>query len=295
MLPNYWGTWTMFLILCFFSFLPRRYSLWLGRQIGIKFLRRNKKRASIAKLNLEWCFPDESEKVRQKILYDHVICYGQAIVDIGMIIRAPRRKIEQNYTIFGLDEFKSLLSSGKRVLLVIPHVVGIDMVGAALAKVAPGVSMMKAPKNLLMHWWLWRGRSRFGATILTREQGILQFARAIRAGKVGYIMPDEDLGEENCVYAKFFGIDTATIPVVGRLANITNSEVIPVSCKLDSNGHYNIRLMPPLVDFPTKDVVNDAATVNRAFEECIREDPEQYLWTLKWFQTRPDGRLSPYE
>jgi KDO2-lipid IV(A) lauroyltransferase len=35
--------------------------------------------------------------------------------------------------------------------------------------------------------------------------------------------------------------------------------------------------------------------VNAAFETVIRQAPEQYLWTLRWFRTRPNGESSPYD
>jgi lauroyl/myristoyl acyltransferase len=49
-----------------------------------------------------------------------------------------------------------------------------------------------------------------------------------------------------------------------------------------------------LESFPTTDELADAERINQVFEEGIRLAPEQYLWTLQWFRTQPDGDPSPY-
>lgn len=274
--------------------LPRSWVLALGRQIGQLFFRINKKRVDIARLNLQWCLPELSEEDREALLRRHLTRYGQAIVDMGLVWWASRSRIDRLCTMSGEAELEILRRSGEKVLLVIPHVLGIDMTGAALSRLAPGASMMKTPSNPLLHRWLWRGRTRFGARIFTRDQGLRPLVKAIRAGYVGYLMPDEDLGDAHSVFAPFFGISTATLPIVGRIARMTGARVIPVFCELNGDGRYHIRLGKALPDFPSGDLQADATTVNAAFEASIRTAPEQYLWTLKWFRTRPQGEVSPY-
>lgn len=266
----------------------------LGRQIGRLFFRRNQKRVRIARINLAWCFPDQDEAAREAILHDHLACYGQAILDLGLIWWAPRSRLDRLCTIHGEAELQTLQRSGEKILLIIPHVLGIDMAGAALARLGAGASMMKAPSSPLLNWRLWQGRSRFGAQIFTRDQGLRPLVKAIRAGRIGYFMPDEDLGHTHSVFAPFFGIATATLPVVGRVAKMTDAQVIPVFCRLDDSGHYHVTVGSPLVGFPKGDALTDATVVNAAFEAAIRQAPEQYLWTLRWFRTRPNGESSPY-
>ena len=266
----------------------------LGHQIGGLFFRINQKRVDIARVNLQWCFPELTEADREKLLRLHLTRYGQAILDMGLVWWASRSRIDRLCTVSGEYELEALRRSGEKVLLVIPHVLGIDMTGAALAQLAPGTSMMKTPSNPLLHRWLWRGRTRFGARIFTRDQGLRPLVKAIRAGHVGYLMPDEDLGDAASVFAPFFGIPTATLPVVGRIARMTGAKVIPVFCELDDRGRYHVKLGKSLSGFPSGDLQVDATTVNAAFEASIRTAPEQYLLTLKWFRTRPRGETSPY-
>ena len=169
----------------------------LGRGVGNLFFRVNKKRVRIARINLRWCFPHLDHQAREKILKTHLTRYGQAIIDLGLIRWGSRKTIDRLCTIEVEAELKDRVQSGEKILLIIPHVVGIDMAGAALARVARGAAMMKEPSNPLLHRWLLRGRTRFGARIFMRSQGVRPLVKSIRSGYVGYLMPDEDQGGEH--------------------------------------------------------------------------------------------------
>jgi lauroyl/myristoyl acyltransferase len=127
-----------------------------------------------------------------------------------------------------------------------------------------------------------------------RDQGLRGLVKAIKGGRIAYLIPDEDLGDTNSVFSPFFGIPTATVPVVGWLAKMTDAAVVPVFTRMLDNGRYAFDIKPPLPGFPIGDKQADAATVNSVFEAQIRSAPEQALWTFKWFKTRPDNDVSPY-
>ena len=292
--PRYWIQWAMMLCIGICTLLPRKSSLWLGDRLGSIFRARNHKRRMIAETNLRMCFPELSDHQRQVLMHRHFRLYGRAVIDLGLVWWGTRARLDGLCRVSGEPILRNLTRSGKPVLLITPHVVGVDMAGACLSRLAPGVSMMKRATDPLLTWRLWRGRTRFGATILMRDQGLRPMVKAMRRGRVGYLMPDEDLGDAHSVFAPFFGIPTATLPIVGRIARMTGARVIPVFCELNGDGRYHIRLGKALPEFPSGDLHSDATTVNAAFEASIRTAPEQYLWTLKWFRTRPQGEVSPY-
>ncbi|MEE8210306.1 MAG: hypothetical protein V3T85_00150, partial [Acidiferrobacterales bacterium] len=63
---------------------------------------------------------------------------------------------------------------------------------------------------------------------------------------------------------------------------------------LPGGAGHELVLNPVLAEFPTGDPNKDAARMNAALEQSIRDAPEQYMWTLKLFKTRPDNGPSPY-
>ena len=293
--PRHWFGWLMIGLIALGLLLPRPLILLFGRGLGRLFHSRNRKRVHIAQVNLQLCFPALSEERRMRLLKEHLARYGQAIMDLGLVWWASERRLDRLCTVSGEQGLRALHQAGRPVLLVTPHTVGIDMSGAILSRLLPGVSMMKRASDPLLSWCLWRGRIRFGAQILMRDQGLRPFLRALKSGRVGYFMPDEDLGPAQSVFAPFFGVATATLPIVGRLAQLTGAAVVPVFTCLANSGHYHVSIGEALTDFPTGDQIADTTRVNAAFEALVRGAPEQYLWTLKWFRTRPSGESPPYD
>jgi lauroyl-KDO2-lipid IV(A) myristoyltransferase len=46
---------------------------------------------------------------------------------------------------------------------------------------------------------------------------------------------------------------------------------------------------------PSGDDERDSLRMNKAIETAIKQCPIQYLWTLRYFQTRPPGEASVYD
>ena len=131
--------------------------------------------------------------------------------------------------------------------------------------------------------------------MILREMGLKPMVRAIKRKIVCYYIPDEDFGPELSVFVPFFGVPSATLPVLGRMAKMTNAKVIPVMTKfLDHGKGYEINFLKPLENFPSGDDLVDARRMNQALEELIQLAPEQYMWTLKFFQDTPNSEPSPY-
>jgi len=57
---------------------------------------------------------------------------------------------------------------------------------------------------------------------------------------------------------------------------------------------YEVDIDPPMENFPSDDDTKNARQMNEALEAGINRAPEQYMWTLRWFKTRPHGEAPPY-
>lgn len=276
--------------------LPRRTTLALGAGLGWLFYSINTKRRRIAMTNLDLCFPEYPESERKRLLRAHFRRYGQSVADMGLLWWSPTYKLDQYVRVSGIDVYLNLVKRGKNIILITPHTVCMDLAGVIVSRYSPTISMMKALPNALLNWCFHRGRTRFGASVVLREHGLRPLVRGLRSHVTCYYIPDEDFGPRHSVFVPFFGIPTATITTVGRLAQMTNAVVMPCFAKfLEKEARYEVILKSPLLNFPSRDMTADATAMNHAFEEGIREAPEQYLWTLKWFKTRPNNEPSLYD
>lgn len=275
--------------------LPLAWSRLVGLVVGELMYRTNAKRRRIARVNLQLCFPRLGQHERERLLRRHFRLAGQSYVDIAFLVWASERRFQRKTQISGLEHLRASVARGRRVILIAPHCLGMNVGGIVVSRYEPVFSMVKPQRSAALNWLLQRARSRYGAPLITRGQGLRPVLRGLDEGMIFYYLPDEDFGPKRSVFAPFFGVETATLPTLGRLAALARADVIPCFTRmLPRGGGYQVLLHPPLADFPTGDRVLDATRMNQAFEQGIRPMSEQYMWTFRLFQTRPDGAPSPY-
>ena len=297
--PRFWGTWFWLLILRIGMYLPRRWVMAAGGLIGDQLRVRNKKRCGIAEINLALCFPELSERQRRRILVEHFRQYGRGLLDMALVWWGSKARIDRLCRLERPDWLRQLLRRHP-VIIVGYHLTTLDISGSILTRVHPCVAMMKRDSNPLLTWLLWNGRTRLdpaNTTVVMRDQGLRPLVRSLKAGRACLFVPDEDFGKSaHSVFTPFFGMQTSTLTVVGRLAKLTGALVVPSATRLDpQTGRYVTTVGEPLENFPGADPRADAAALNRAMEALIRRAPEQYMWTFRWFRTRPDGHPNPYK
>jgi len=118
----------------------------------------------------------------------------------------------------------------------------------------------------------------------------------MKAGRFFHYSPDMDYGPKESVFVPFFGVQTATITGLARLARLTGATVIPLVTRMTSTG-YVATVGEPWVDFPGAGDNGDpgnARRLNAFIEGEVLKAPEQYYWLHKRFKTRPPGEQGVY-
>ncbi len=293
--PRYWGKWLIVGALFVVSRLPRSVILKIGAATGRLFYLFNKKRRAYTLTNLEICFPHWPVEKRNQLVHDHFRLYGQAIVDLGMLWHAREKTLRQIVDISGIEHWYDAVSQNRAVIIVTPHMIATDMAGAMLACHFPICALMKQMRDPLLNHYVVKGRTRFGFQLFRRDQGIRKLITGLRNGTACLYIPDQDFGGKASLFVPFFATRAATLTTLGRISNIVDAVVLPLFAYLDPDtGLYRVSIDKPLENFPINDEYADARTMNALFEEIIRRAPEQYMWTLRWFKTRPDNEPIPY-
>lgn len=268
----------------------------LGSILGALMYRANAKRRHIARVNLELCFPQLAAEERETMLRRHFRLLGQSYLDLAFLAWASHRRFERKTEVVGLEHLRASLARGRRVILLAPHALGMNVGGIAVSRHERVFSMVKPQRSPALNWLLARARSRYGAPLIERAQGLRPVLRALKQNLIFYYLPDEDFGPEHSVFAPFFGVPTATLPTLGRLAALAEADVIPCFTRMLPGGRgYRVLLEPALAGFPSGDPLADAARMNSVLETGLRAAPEQYMWTFRLFRTRPGGAPSPYD
>ncbi len=296
--PRHWPTWLGLGLYRLLSLLPRRARAALGRRIGDLIHLINARRRHIVMVNLELCFPELDPERRERMARDYFRCLAQSTLDYEVLWWGSGKRLDRMVTVQGMEHLQLCREQGRPVILLTCHTVALDFGAATITRRFATVGMIKPVRNPLIEWFMSRGRTRFRGRLFLRSAGLRPVVRALRRGEMFYYLPDEDLSHVKggeWIFAPFFGVPTATITALGRLARLTGAAVVPcASWYLAESGGYRVILSPPLEDFPTGDTAADTARMNRELEGMIRQHPEQYMWSLRLFKTRPGGEPSPY-
>jgi KDO2-lipid IV(A) lauroyltransferase len=149
-------------------------------------------------------------------------------------------------------------------------------------------------KNALFNAVMMRARTYHSEGIVLRDdpRGML---RALKKNKVVWYAPDQDFGKRRAVFAKFFGIQAATIVATARMVKMTGARIVPFVPRREADGNYTVTIGKAWEDYPTGDDLVDAQRINDWLEQEIRQSPEQYLWMHRRFKTQPDGKGHLYK
>lgn len=266
----------------------------LGEWLGLLLHAFAVSRRRIGATNLRLCFPELTERERRQLLKAHFRALGRASLLEAVAWWGSREELERLVRLEGLEHFQALV--GRPLILLAPHFLGLNIGGVRLTLLPHRfASMYSRIRNPLLDRLMRHARSRFGQSLLiSRHEGIKPALRAIRAGLPFYYLPDQDFGLRDAIFAPFFGVPTATVTALPRLARITGARVVPCIVRQEDTG-YVVRFLPAWEDFPGEDVESDTRRMNAFIEEQVRQMPEQYFWLHRRFKTRPAGEPSVYE
>lgn len=260
---------------------------WLGYWLAVP-------RRKVVLTNLRLCFPELTEQERIALARRHFSALGRSFLERGVLWYAPKDRVMQFVRFEDVEHFDAV--HGEPVVLLAPHFVGLDMGGVRVAIAWKAASMYGKQKNPALDAAMRRGRGRFGDPILfSRQDGIRPVVRALRDGFSFYYLPDMDLGPRESIFVPFFGVRTATVPALSRLAHVSRARVVPIVTRQLPDGEgYAAKFYPAWENFPTGDIEADTRRMNEFIEARVREMPEQYYWVHKRFKTRPPGEARFY-
>jgi len=276
-------------------FLPYRVLSALGCRFGLLLYHVARERQRVARTNVRLCFPGLTRDEADAMVRAHFRALGRSFLDRGILWWGSKASLAELVRIEGEEHWRSV--AGRPVIMLAPHFLGLDMGGLRIATEHALVSMYSRQRDPWLDGVIRRGRTRFGLLKLyARQDGLRPVLRALRDGVPFYYLPDMDLGARDAVFVPFFGVQSATVTALSRIAAITGAIVIPCVTRYGPGcSGYVMRFYPAWRDFPSDDIVNDARRMNAFIEERVRETPEQYYWVHKRFKTRPKGEPSPYD
>lgn len=282
------------LLLWLMHFLPFFVLVWIGNAFGLLLYLLATERGRVAAINLRLCFPEMSDTQRARLLRDHFKMFGRGVIERTILWWSSRARICRLIRVEGKENFDAV--KGLPVIFLTPHFIGMDVGGSWISQQVDAISVYAKQKNPYLSDMLFKKRIRFGnQRIYSRQQGLRPIVRALREGHPFFYLPDQDQTVKDGAFIPFFGVPTATITTVPRLAAITGAAVVPCITRfLPGSAGYVLTFYPAWENYPTGDDINDTRRMNEFIEQRVLEMPEQYFWLHKRFKTRPPGEKKLY-
>jgi KDO2-lipid IV(A) lauroyltransferase len=277
------------------SRLPMAWSRRFGRTAGAALARGPSTLRKVVELNLRLCFPDMSDRDRVLLSRRALAENAATMVELASVWRWPMARLERlDDGVEGRPLYREAAASGRGVLLLVPHLGNWEFLNVVLARHSRPVALYRPPRIAELDGFIRRARERTGALMVPATPGGLRpILRALRSGGTVVILPDQEPLRAHGVHAPFFGVPALTMTLVAQILRRTGSEPLFASCERTAAG-FRTRFRPPPEGLDDADDVAAAASLNRGVEACVRELPEQYLWTYKRFLTAPPGEPTPY-
>jgi KDO2-lipid IV(A) lauroyltransferase len=275
-------------------FLPLAVLARIGAVAGLAFMAFGRERREVARTNLALCFPGWDKARREAVLRAHFRALGRSFFEAGIVWWGSEERIRRIVRIEAEEHAR--VQGERRIILLVPHFVGIEMEGLRMSMECKGMAVYSHQKNRVFDEFLVRVRSRFpGTRMVARQEGVKTLLRGFKDGLLLQLSPDLDLGPRDAIFVPFFGVQAATVTALSRFARLADAVIVPMVVRQLPGGEgYVLRMHPAWENYPGESVEADTRRMNAFIEEQVLEMPEQYYWVHKRFKTRPEGEPRIY-
>lgn len=290
--PKFLPTWLLIGLMKLGAKLPFSVQVMIGKIMGMALYPLLSRFRKIAFINISRCFPNKNKSEVEMLVRQNFEALGVSIFEIANAYFATDEKIMSMLSIHNEHYLTQAIENKQSVILLSAHFMPLMLGGRALLLKHHIANIYRPQNNLLFDEVM---RERFvshGATMI-KTKDVKSLLKAIKNKLPIWYAPDQDLGADKCIFAPFFGIQTATVSATARLAKNENTVVIPFFFNRTESG-YSMNFEAPIENYPNADATISATMTNQILETQILKYPDQYLWIHKRFKTRPEGESDFY-
>lgn len=279
------------------ALLPLPTTHWLGAQFGRFAAARRGRLWRNSLINIGLCYPQRDARWRRRLARCSLVETGKSLLECGPFWYWSQVRLERLVrAVHGQALVDAALAEGRGMLIATPHM-GAWELSSLYGCARWPITILYKPSRLAGLDGLIRGaRERFGARLVpTDGAGVRALYKALARGEVVGMLPDQEPGGANGVFADFFGTPANTMVLLSKLARKRRVPVVfAVMRRLPRGRGYELHYLRAGDAVYDADAEVAAAEVNACVERCIALAPEQYMWNYKRFRSLPGGGRRRY-
>jgi lauroyl/myristoyl acyltransferase len=291
-LTNFFGL-VFIVFMRMLSYMPGSLRVISGGALGRVIFFFLRSRSKIIKINLSLCFKSYGQANLKKLYADTVKNLGVGLLESGIGLFRSDKYIISLVNISGFDVVKKHYNNRQPIIILIPHFSHMMLAVRVCGILMPSCLLRRPQNNLAIEkTTVTTVKANFDAMVLQKDaRGII---RRLKQKNILLMLPDHDLGANRSVFADFFGVKTATVKSVSKLAKSCQAKVVTVNFSRRDNYNYSINFQDISSNLVLDDYEADAAYINTIFEGYIKQNPSQYYWCHRRFKSRPPGEDNFY-
>lgn len=268
----------------------------MAKTSGWLMWRANGRLRRVTERNLEICFPDFSAEQRTRLAQLSLRRLSSNIIDAGRTwLWRPERLLRQITRVSGEDHLRDAIAAGDGTLVLLPHLGNWELFNPYFSAYESVTAMYGHSKNAIFDDFIRQARQRSGTTMVhTGVSGVRALLKALKAGNIVLMLPDQVPQREFGKFAPFFGEPAFTMTLATNLLHRTGARAVCAYCKRLADGKYEIVFRPVDAAIYDPDDVTALAALNKSVEKCVLECPEQYQWGYKRFKILPNMEKRDY-
>ncbi len=276
--------------------LPLKVLYAITRAASLVYRVKRTKAEAITRVNLNLCYPALEPKSRNALVQQSLLHDALSLAECAPFYTWSPARLQRHIDTPDQQVLDSALQEGKGVILCAPHFGAWELLGQVLSQQHPLHVLYKPSKRESIDKVLIPGRTRFGARLHpTTAGGVRSLHRALADNALVSILPDQEPDRSGGEFAPFFGEPALTMTLLYRLARKRKVPVVLTAAVRDTQ-HHRFTIVYSRIDntIHSDDTATALSTLNGAIESLARQHPEQYVWSYRRFQSRPDGSRRPY-
>ena len=272
--------------------LPYDVLLMLGKVLGNLYYLLIKKQRERAVAQMMPALNISEEEARRTVRASFVNL-ARNMLDIFYMPNLNEKNLSQYIKIDHLERMKAALAEGHGVVVLTGHIGTWEWLSAAftlnnlpvtaIAKLQPNAEYSRALDDL---------RATIRVEIFNRGTNELRAAgRALKEGKILGFLADQDAGPGGA-FIKFLGKTASTPLGPAVFSRRFNAPVVPAFIIRQEDGRHLVKIGEPMHFEDTGDTDADllhfTEQMTKILEDVIRENPTQWLWFQKRWNTPPE-------
>ncbi len=263
----------------------------VGNWLGLLYHALDRRHREAAVRQMAECLSVPEEEAR-RLVRQSFINLGHVALDIFYTPVLTRDNFREYIEVEHLDYMQDAWNEGKGVIVYTAHIGTWEWLSVAFPFLGfPSATFVRMQSNNQLTRFLNTIRERNGVEVFATRSGpreMMAAARALKAGKVLGILADSDAGEGG-IRVEFFGKPFSAPKGQVYFSEKFGSPVVPAFMIRREDGRHKLVFGQPMHLEEGQESgggeVSLAVSLTRVLEKTIRENPAQWIWYRRLWNT----------